>query len=212
MDAGVGDSGRQSWAAWVIVGALAALAIAFVALSLHRPEPPTFAPSAILADEAGEILVGPAEYTVDATHDREWRHFDFSRGSVVEPRRGRDWDLAFRRNRIIVNGGPGFAGEGGIAELGAVPLPAVARAPASGYAVNAVGRDTVNPAIDDWYDYGFTSHLLTPGRRVYAVRTADGRYAVMQILSYYCSGARPGCLTFRYVYQGDGSRRFAPGR
>ncbi len=39
-----------------------------------------------------------------------------------------------------------------------------------------------------------------------AVRTADGRFAKVQILGYYCSGPRAGCLTFRYVYQGDGSR------
>jgi hypothetical protein len=40
------------------------------------------------------------------------------------------------------------------------------------------------------------------------VRTADGRFAKMRILSYYCTGATPGCVTFEYVYQGSGSRRF----
>ena len=37
------------------------------------------------------------------------------------------------------------------------------------------------------------------------VRTADGRYAKLEILGYYCPGAHPGCLTFRYVFQGDGT-------
>jgi len=40
---------------------------------------------------------------------------------------------------------------------------------------------------------------------VWAVRTADGRYAKLEMVGYYCPGARPGCPTFRYVYQGDGS-------
>ncbi|HSR42903.1 MAG TPA: HmuY family protein, partial [Longimicrobiales bacterium] len=53
------------------------------------------------------------------------------------------------------------------------------------------------------------SHILRPKDRVFAVRTADGRYAKLRILGYYCPGARPGCLAFRYVYQGDGSRRVA---
>jgi hypothetical protein len=43
---------------------------------------------------------------------------------------------------------------------------------------------------------------------VYAVRTADGRFAKLQVISYYCTGAIPGCLTFRYVYQGAGGPRF----
>jgi hypothetical protein len=37
------------------------------------------------------------------------------------------------------------------------------------------------------------------------VRTTDGRYAKLEILGYYCPGGQPGCLTFRYVFQGDGS-------
>lgn len=37
------------------------------------------------------------------------------------------------------------------------------------------------------------------------MRTADGRYAKLEMVGYYCPGARPGCPTFRYVYQGDGT-------
>ncbi len=44
---------------------------------------------------------------------------------------------------------------------------------------------------------------------MYAIRTADGRYAKVEIVGYYCPGAEPGCLTLRYVYQGDGSRRLS---
>jgi len=29
------------------------------------------------------------------------------------------------------------------------------------------------------------------------------------MLGYYCPGSRPGCVTFRYVYQGDGSPMMA---
>jgi hypothetical protein len=189
-----------------IVVALVLGALAFVGSSLRRTEPPTYTPSLVRPREAGGALVGPVVYTIDATHDREWRRFDFSRGSRVEPHGPLDWDLAFRRSRIISNGGPAFVGQGGIADLGAVPFGSVAVAPARGYQPTATGQDTVNPAIADWYDYSFTSHILTSKRHDYAVRTADGRYAKLEILSYYCPGARPGCVTFRYVYQGDGSR------
>jgi hypothetical protein len=117
-----------------------------------------------------------------------------------------EWDLSFRRHWVGANGGEGFAGAAGVADLGAVPFDSVPAAPPSGYETTA--DDTVSAAFEDWYDYSWTSHLLTPAGRVWAVRTADGRYAKVEILSYYCPGAVAGCMTFRYVYQGSGSRSF----
>ncbi len=190
----------------MIVATLLVAAALLVAASLRRPAPTAYEPTPVAPKEEGRRLAGPAVITIDATHDREWRFFDFSRGSRVEPKGTLDWDLAFRRNRIIANGGSEFAGQGGIRDLGAVPFDSLNRAPAAGYRFTDAGRDTVNAAIAGWYEYGFTSHLLTPKAHLYAVRTADGRFAKLQILGYYCSGPRAGCLTFRYVYQGDGSR------
>jgi hypothetical protein len=69
--------------------------------------------------------------------------------------------------------------------------------------------DSTNAAIERWYDYSWTSHVLRPRPRVWAVRTADGRHAKLEILSYYCPGATPGCPTFRYVYAGGGGTEVA---
>ena len=46
-------------------------------------------------------------------------------------------------------------------------------------------------------------------RAGYAVRTADGHYAKLEIMSYYCAVVGTACVTFRYAYQGDGSRTLA---
>lgn len=189
----------------LLVGAMALIAAALVVGSIRRPEPPTWAPTPADPVEVGETLIGPRVHTVDATASDRWRFFDFSRGSVVDRPGRRDWDLAFRRNEIVVNGGD-LAGNGGALDLGSVGFDSIVTLPAEGYVGSVAGRDTSSPGIGKWYDYGFTSHLLTPKPRVYAVRTADGRYAKLQILGYYCPGARAGCVTFRYVYQGDGSR------
>lgn len=194
----------------LISGTLGLLVIALVLASLRRPEPATFSPTPPNPRPAGQAWVGPTLYTVEATSSDAWRFFDFSRGSVVERPGPRDWDLAFRRFHIIANGGTGFAGQAGIRDLGAVAFDSMHTVPGGGYQLTVARTDSVNPAIADWYDYGFTSHLLTPKARVYAVRTADGRYAKLELISYYCAGARPGCLTFRYAYQGDGSRHLAP--
>ncbi len=54
------------------------------------------------------------------------------------------------------------------------------------------------------------SHLLTSKHHVYGLRTARGRHAKLELLAYYCKDVGTACLSFRYVYQGDGSRRVAP--
>lgn len=182
------------------------LAVVLVAMSFNRPVVEAYVPTSPNPSEAGETLVGPIEYTVDATSTGEWRFFDFSRGSVVVNPGPGDWDLAFRRFHIIANGGPGFSGDGGIIRLEEADFDAVSELPDAPYVETRVRRDSVNAAIERWYAYGWTSHLLTPHPTVYAVRTADGRYAKVQLLGYYCPGAQPGCLTFRYVYQGAGGR------
>lgn len=182
------------------------LAVALVTMSFNRPGVEAYVPTPPNPSEAGQTLVGPVEYTVDATSTDAWQFFDFSRGSVVEDPGARDWDLAFRRFHIIANGGPGFSGDGGIIRLEDADFDAVSELPDAPYVETRVRRDSVNAAIERWYAYGWTSHLLTPHPAVYAVRTADGRYAKVQLLAYYCPGAQPGCLTFRYIYQGAGGR------
>jgi hypothetical protein len=178
-----------------------AVAVTLVALTLQTPEaPPTFTPTVPAPKEAGGALVGPVLYTVDARAADGWRHFSFRLGSVVEV----PADLAFRRYAIVAGTG------GGIADLGEVRFDQVRTVPATGYQANEGQADPRNPAIAGWYRYGFFSHVLSPKPRVWAVRTADGRYAKLEMVGYYCPGSVPGCPTFRYVYQGDGSTTVMP--
>lgn len=192
-------------AVW-IVGGLALAAAVLVSLTLGRDPPVAYAPTSPEPRPAGDSLVGPVRVTVDASDPDRWVYFDFSVGATVEAPGPLGWDLAFRRFNVMANGGAGFRGRGGARALDAAVLDSVGPVPASGYRAATSPRDSVNPALDRWYDYGFTSHLLTPRPTVYAVRTADGRYAGIRFLSYYCPGAAPGCMTFEYIYQGDGTR------
>jgi hypothetical protein len=166
----------------------------------------------------GERLVGPVLYTLDARAAETWTFFTFSQGSVVEvPHQfGLDWDLAFQRHKIIVNGGAtNPKGQGGLLNLGQVPFEEVIEAPANGYiedtiaSISPAGIITENLAIKAWYHYSMLTHLLHPKPNTYIIRTADGKYARMRLVSYYCDGGEAsGCFTFEYVYQGNGSRRF----
>lgn len=189
----------------VAIGLVVAVAAVLVALTLRQADVPTYAPTRAVPADAGRRLVGPVLHTVDATDPDRWRYFSFRLGAVVDAPGPRQWDLGFRRFQVVANGGPGFPGDGGIVDLGAVAFDAVHRVPETGYAKSVSRPDPSNPAIARWYRYGFFSHRLTPKPNVWAVRTADGRYAKIEMVGYYCPGSRPGCVTFRYVYQGDGS-------
>lgn len=191
-----------------MIGLLTVVTVLLVASTLRRPDPPTYSPTPPEPAPAGDTLVGPTVYTVDATDSDRWVFFDFSRGSVVPDPDVTGWDLAFRRHRIIANGGEGFIGRGGLTDLGSVPFDSVRSAPEDGYQLTRA--DSVNGATDGWYDYSMMSHLLMPKPHTWAVRTADGRYAKLELLGYYCPGAVAGCVTFRYSYQGSGTRMLGP--
>jgi len=177
-------------------------AVVFIWTSLERPEVPTFTPTVAAAAEVGTEQ-DARTMTVDASDSEVWRFFDFSRGSVVGAPGEEEWDIAFRRFQIIANGGRGMEGQAGATSLEDMTFESVSSVPETGY-VMAERNDSVNAVLEDWYNYSFTSHLLEPKPIVYAIRTADGRYAKLEILGYYCVGVLPGCTTFRYVYQGGG--------
>lgn len=125
------------------------------------------------------------------------------------------WDLAFRGTTILTNSGTSGPGEGG-AVLVAQPFEAVVEAPAAGaFAVDAEGAPaTVSDEQGSWYHYNPATHVITPvPGRTLVIRTADGRYAKVRIVSYYKGNpdtvdadSASRYYTFDYVFQPDGSR------
>ncbi len=135
------------------------------------------------------------------------------------------WDLAFQGTNILINGGTSGPGQGGAVVL-EVPFDEVTEAPADDQfrvdgedaCPNGVQRAICPGSGNGWYNYDPATHIVTPipGRTI-VVRTADGRYAKMRILSYYKGAPDPGAIdreanparyyTFEYVFQPDGSRR-----
>jgi hypothetical protein len=124
--------------------------------------------------------IGPhadSAFTLDASRGDEWRWWG---------------DIGFRRNHVITAPGAGAL------DLGVVSLDSTMDVPADGYTETAFGADTVNAAIGKWYAYSMWSHLLTSNHHVYAVRTADGRFVLFEILAYYCREVGAACYTMRY--------------
>ncbi len=113
------------------------------------------------------------------------------------------WDLAFKGAEIKVNGAARYVDEA---------FEDLDEAPAEGY---VKGDALPGGSSDGWFLYQADVHVVIPvPDRVLVVKTKDGAYAKVQILSYYKdspNGAPSGparFYTFRYVLQPDGSRDF----
>ena len=143
--------------------------------------------------------------------------FDFDTG--METDNETDWDIAFRATDIIVNGGtsmgttdePTRSGDAGayiatwtMADVTEVDVNLFTQDSESGYAI-------ISGSGYGWYTYaGPPTYLITPTPgKILVFKTADGKYAKVEILSYY-QGApvNPDAFTdqsryytFNYVYQ-----------
>jgi len=144
----------------------------------------------------------------------DYTKFNFSTGAVTTSTT--DWDIAFRGTDIILNGGVSSGGTDEPARNGN----------ASGYIANGTmtGITSVNTTLleedslnahvlANWYTYtGPPNHLILPtAGKILVIKTRDGKYAKVEILSYYKDAPSEITLdiatndaryfTFNYVYQ-----------
>ena len=127
------------------------------------------------------------------------------------------WDLAFRGVTILTNGGASGPGQGGAVVLNGI-FDEIKSLPASATIVQDQKAALAIPTSSGkgWYNYNPQANLITPiAGKVIVVRTADGKHAKMEILSYYKDAPAAPTLesesrfyTFRYVYQPDGTSNF----
>jgi hypothetical protein len=145
--------------------------------------------------------------------------FSFSQNTTVTDD---SWDIAFRGTTIIVNGGsaigitdePTRTGNGAVSIV-TNTLDAVTTIPdVSSFVQDATNTYAIPTGSGNgWYNYNSTTNLITSiAGKVFVVKTHDGKYAKMEIISYYKDApATPDATalsryyTFRYVYQPNGT-------
>jgi hypothetical protein len=134
------------------------------------------------------------------------------------------WDLAFNGTKILTNGGTSGTGLGGafvqvglFDELKTISADSVFKtdnAPASYAITYGSGKG--------WYTYDPIKNLITPlAGRVLVIKTASGKYAKVEVISYYKGGAtlaatatdaekisKQRYYTFRFIYQPNGTKNF----
>jgi hypothetical protein len=145
--------------------------------------------------------------------------FSFSQNTTVTDD---SWDIAFRGTTIIVNGGsaigitdePTRTGNGAVSIV-TNTLDAVTTIPdVSSFVQDATNTYAIPTGSGNgWYNYNSTTNLITPiAGKVFVIKTHDGKYAKMEIISYYKDApATPDATalsryyTFRYIYQPNGT-------
>ncbi len=127
-----------------------------------------------------------------------------------------NWDIAFKSTTIFTNSGISGSGQGGAIVLKNVNFSDVTEAPSNGYNIDSTGAPAIPVGSGKgWYNYsGPPKYLITPIPGVILViRTGGGKYAKVQILSYYKNAPQaptgsepPRYYSFKYFYQPDGSK------
>ncbi|MFM8963960.1 MAG: HmuY family protein [Sphingomonadales bacterium] len=135
------------------------------------------------------------------------------------------WDIAFSSTKILINGGTSGPGIGG-AFVYVGLFDALKTIPAdSNFATdNANAASFAIPLGSGkaWYTYDGLTTLVSPiAGRVLVIRTATGKFAKIEIISYYKGGVtlpasasvndklfKQRYYTFRYAYQPNGSKIF----
>lgn len=128
------------------------------------------------------------------------------------------WDIGFRATTIIINGGAIRSGQGGayiftglFDDLVEIPESQVFNTDES---ITELAIPTGSG--NGWFNYNFATNWISPiAGRVLVIRTGDGKYAKVEILSYYKDAPQspdPAAVsrhyTFKYIYQPNGSKKF----
>ena len=149
---------------------------------------------------------------INASSEKNWVYFDFSRGGVVEihDKTSLEWDLAFRRSKVISNGGAtNKFGKAGLINLGSPNFDQVVDVPINNYTPDmSTKTETENPILLKWYSYNYLTHKLSAKANTYAMKTADSKYVKVKFLDFYCANKETGCIKMQYVYQDNGSNQF----
>ncbi|WP_420604112.1 HmuY family protein [Flagellimonas sp.] len=141
--------------------------------------------------------------------------FSFATGEVTTS--DTDWDIAFRGTSIVVNGGtatgtndePTRNGNGGIS-IQSGTFASITDTKEFSFTQDADGAFAIPTGSNNgWYSYNPATHIIAPiPGKVFVIRTHDGKYAKMEIVSYYKDApAEPNFMTdeyrfytFNYVY------------
>ena len=156
------------------------------------------------ATQSSDYTVNPPAITGD------YIKFSFETGAVAT---GNYWDIAFRGTTILVNGGDSFGDDqpertgnaGAYIQTGT--MAGVTSVNESLFLQDSsTGLAITTGSGNGWYNYNPETHIISPiAGKILVVRTHNGKFAKLEILSYYkdmnTESGEDQHYTFNYVFQ-----------
>ncbi|MDJ1483037.1 HmuY family protein [Cytophagaceae bacterium YF14B1] len=174
-------------------------------------------------DDDDPTPAAPLEATtfkdLNATSAKLYTFFSFSKGDTISRADSatNKWDIAFMSTKVIFNSGISGPGNAALSlQNGVFDEITVVSDTMTFKQDSQSGLALTKLSDKGWYNYNGETHIITPlPGKVLVIRTADGKYAKVEILSFYKGApASPdatkteetGFYTFRYIYQPDGTK------
>ncbi len=195
------------------ISLLVLISASFFACAEDTPEP-VVPLEAILVED----LAAPNDVidrtTGQVTEAKPFQFFSLEENALVSE--NEDWDLAFKGTTIRVN-----ASKNVTAAVITGIFDEISEVPASASFSTDSGESFAIPtgSGNGWYNYNSATFTVTPiPGRVILVKTTDGNYSKIEVLSYY-KGNPPAAelnpmttpsahYTFRYILQPNGTTTF----
>jgi hypothetical protein len=162
---------------------------------------------------------GHWETVLNATSSSDYSFYGFAHKDTVTLTSGQaasdtNWNIAFKRSGITLNGGASGPGH-----VEAIDLASIGNADSTDFASftspsslpeSSWTSDSYSLVIDEWYSYNPNNHMLNPTRYIYVMKDALGNYVKFQIHEMENPGMPPnmGTITILYKYSG-GSPAFS---
>jgi len=169
-------------------------------------------------------LEASAVADLNSVSTKNFTLFSFAEGATVANTDSATtkWDIGFRGTTIILNSGPSGPGNAAGQTVSGI-FEEITEAPTDGYAVDGDTKAIVGSG--GWYTYtgeaatGPKHAILPNAGKILILKTADGKFVKMEIVSYYLGNpntttaefadlsTRPASryFTFRYIHQPDGT-------
>ncbi len=164
---------------------------------------------------------------LDAKSYSKWVYFSFSKGAIVnvtDDQNDSNWDIAFHRGDVRLNGGLSGKGSGEAINTNKTEWNAVTSAPTSGYVTDKIGKITTSftgsgiteedqpfsQTMSSWLtvDISNPPPKYTVNNYIYVLKTANGKFVKMQIYDHKNATNATGYVSFKYQYNAEGGSAF----
>lgn len=164
---------------------------------------------------------------LDARSYTDWVYFSFSKGEIVvvtDYKNDTNWDIAFHRGDVRLNGGKSGKGSGEGINTNKTEWNAVTSAPTSGYVKDEIGKITTaftgtgiteedqpfSQTLTTWLTVDTSSPppKYTVHNYVYVIKAANGKFVKLQLYDNKNATNVAGHVSFKYQYNAEGGSAF----